>query len=101
MAKYTKKELIIAHLIIVGHISSWQAFLAFRHTRLSALIYDLRQAGVSIRTAEERHAGGIHARYYVEDNVNNKTAILNALNPRMRSNVEYLMQTASDSLVSE
>jgi hypothetical protein len=92
MKKYLKKEYIIAHLLKIGHISSWEAFNKYQHTRLSAMIYDLRQAGAAIKTVEEHHCCLSHARYIVID----RETVINTLAPKMRKNVEFLMKAAND-----
>jgi hypothetical protein len=92
MNKFLKKEYIIAHLLKAGHITSWQAIEKYQHTRLSAVIYDLRHAGAAIKTIEEPHFGGTHARYCVIDS----ETVINTLAPKMRKNVEFLMKAAND-----
>jgi hypothetical protein len=46
----SKTEKVLAHLIKHKHITSWEAIQKFRCTRLSAVIYNLRQDGHDIRT---------------------------------------------------
>lgn len=92
MSKFRKKEYIIAHLLVVGHISSFEAISKYRHTRLSTVIHELRHAGAAIRTVDERHVGGSHARYHVID----PSTIRNALSPKMLINVDTLMSAAND-----
>lgn len=92
MKTFSKKEYVIAHLLAAGHISSWQAINIYQHTRLSTVIHELRTAGAAIRTADEPHVGGTHARYHVID----QATVLNTLTPRLRENVEFLMKAAND-----
>ena len=92
MKKFLKKEYVISHLLLVGHISSFEAITKYRHTRLSTVIYELRNAGAAIRTVDEPHVGGTHARYHVID----RNTVLNTLTPRMLKNVEFLMSAAND-----
>lgn len=40
--KVTKQELVKAHLIKNGHITSWEAINLYFATRLSAIIFNLR-----------------------------------------------------------
>ena len=92
MKRFTKKEHIIVHLIQRGQISSWEAIASYRHTRLSTVIHELRRAGASIKTVDEPHVGGTHARYLVLD----RDSVLNTLTPPMRERIEFLMTSAND-----
>ena len=92
MKKFKKKEYIICHLLTVGHISSFEAISKYRHTRLSTVIHELRTAGAAIRTVDEPHVGGTHARYHVID----KQTVLNTLTPEMLINVDLLMNAVND-----
>ncbi|MFC3679095.1 winged helix domain-containing protein [Bacterioplanoides pacificum] len=92
MKSFSKKEYVIAHLLAAGHISSWQAINNYQHARLSTVIHELRNAGAAIKTVDEPHVGGTHARYHVID----QSTVLNTLTPRMRENVEFLMKAAND-----
>ena len=56
MKKYLKKEYIIAHLLKIGNISSWEAFNKYHHTRLAAVIHKLRHAGAAIKTVPGKKA---------------------------------------------
>lgn len=58
MAKETQYDKILKHLTYYGKITSWEAFQDYGITRLSAIIYNLRDAGYNIssekRTAKNR-----------------------------------------------
>lgn len=41
--KQTKIEKVKQHLINKGHITSWEAIVNYRATRLSAIIFELRK----------------------------------------------------------
>ena len=43
------------YLIQKGHISSWEAIKLFGATRLSAIIYALRNGGMNIKTERHQH----------------------------------------------
>ena len=45
-----KSQLVKEHLINKGSITSWEAIQAYGATRLSAIIFNLRQKGYDIRT---------------------------------------------------
>ena len=40
--KMTQKERILRHLVDYGHITSWEGFVEYGITRLSAIIYNLK-----------------------------------------------------------
>lgn len=44
----TQKEIIRKRLEKEGSVTSWQAFVNYGITRLSAIIYDLRREGMDI-----------------------------------------------------
>ena len=44
----SQRELVLTHLKKGLPITSWEAIHEFRATRLSAIIFDLRQAGYNI-----------------------------------------------------
>lgn len=50
MKKETQRSAIKKHLNRKGSITSWEAIQSYGCTRLSAVIYDLRQEGMKIRT---------------------------------------------------
>lgn len=50
MKENTQRTLVKKHLNKKGSITSWEAIKLFGCTRLSAVIYDLRNDGVKIRT---------------------------------------------------
>ena len=48
--KTNKTKLVKQHLLEVGHITSWIAIEKYGATRLSAIIFNLRDAGMDIKT---------------------------------------------------
>ena len=48
MGKVTKTECIKRHLEEYGNITSWEAIQEYGVTRLSAIIFNLRKAGINI-----------------------------------------------------
>ena len=50
MKKITKKSLVLQHLQKHGYISSLTAFIEYKCTRLSAVIYDLKKEGYNIKS---------------------------------------------------
>jgi hypothetical protein len=48
--KTNKTKLVKEHLLEVGHITSWIAIEKYGATRLSAIIFNLRDAGMDIKT---------------------------------------------------
>lgn len=48
--KTTKKQQVLNHLITHGKIDSWKAIELYGATRLSAIIYNLRNQGFRIDT---------------------------------------------------
>ena len=63
----TKTEKVRNHLRQVGQISSWDAFMKFRATRLSAIIYCLRKQGWIISNQKKKYKDedGLTIRYDV------------------------------------
>lgn len=63
----TKTEKVRNHLRQVGQISSWDAFMKFRATRLSAIIYCLRKQGWVISNEKKKYKDedGLTIRYDV------------------------------------
>lgn len=51
--KKTQYDTILKHLTYFGKITSWEAFQEYGITRLSAIIYNLRDAGYNI-SSEKR-----------------------------------------------
>ena len=49
MNKPSQKEKVLAHLMIYGSISSWEAIRDLRITRLAAIIAFLEEDGVQIQ----------------------------------------------------
>ena len=60
----TQTDLVLDHLKEHGHISPREA-MDFGCYRLAARIMDLRNLGIPIKTENEKHEGGTHARYYL------------------------------------
>ena len=48
--KKTKASMVKSHLIKKKHITSWDAIMYYRATRLSAIIFNLRKSGYRIST---------------------------------------------------
>jgi len=65
--KLTQKEKISYHLIKYKSITTIQAFLKYRITRLSAHIHSLRNNGMNIRSKrmEDKKAGTWWFKYYI------------------------------------
>lgn len=63
MPKITKKELVLAYLVKYRSITPAEAQNACSHWRLSAVIREFRVLGIPIKTHEEPHENGFHARY--------------------------------------
>ena len=61
----TKTEKVLKHLIHVGPITTWEAILLYRATRLSGLIWELKNQGYNIvsRKVENDNGRGYHAEY--------------------------------------
>lgn len=49
----SQKDLVLRHLQDFGSITSMDAFNDYGITRLSAVVYDLREAGYKIKTNDE------------------------------------------------
>ena len=67
------KELkVLAHLKKNHSITSWEAIKLFRATRLSAIIFDLRERGYDIRSVMEynEETGTRFARYVLIKSIN-------------------------------
>ena len=67
--KVTKTHRIKEHLKKYGKITSMDAFTRYKATRLSAIIFDLRQKRWNIETIKKQSKdGGIYGEYtYTED----------------------------------
>ena len=61
----TQKSMVLYHLKNQKSITSWEAITKYHITRLSAIIYDLRQEGYDIQSTRERNeeTGTNYARY--------------------------------------
>ncbi|MBE0483353.1 MAG: hypothetical protein IBX52_07610 [Bacterioplanes sp.] len=92
MSKQPKQNYVIAHLLVRGSITSWEAITAFRHTRLAHIIYELRNGGANIKTIDEIHHGGKHARYILV----NRQTLLDALSPKNKKDICDLLKAAND-----
>lgn len=53
MVKYNQRDLVRKHITKKGHITSWEAIQRYGCTRLSSVIYDLRNEGMKIKTEWE------------------------------------------------
>tara|TARA_R100000353_G_scaffold7402_1_gene9245 strand:+ start:2868 stop:3086 length:219 start_codon:yes stop_codon:yes gene_type:complete len=67
--RVTKTHRIKEHLRKRGKITSWDAFTRYGATRLSAIIFELRQKGWDIETVRKPNKdGGTYGEYtYTED----------------------------------
>lgn len=63
----TKIGNVLNHLKKYGNISSWEAITLYKATRLSAIIYDLKEKGYEFKTITEENdeTGSRYARYYL------------------------------------
>ena len=50
MAKVNKTQLVLKHLKEKGNITSWEAIQKYGATRLSAIIFNLKDKGYEINT---------------------------------------------------
>lgn len=69
MAKMSQKKAVLKHLQTFGELSSWQATTDYKITRLSAIIYDLREEGYKITskryTSVTRNIYGNYSHYCI------------------------------------
>lgn len=63
MEKMSKNDKVKNHLLKCGSITSWQAIILYRATRLSAIIYSLRKSGMNIETEMVTKGGNTFAKY--------------------------------------
>jgi hypothetical protein len=63
--KKTKHEIVLAYLVDVGNIAQREAMAICDSWRLSAIVCNLRKAGIQIDTQQEAHQDGFHARYHL------------------------------------
>jgi hypothetical protein len=61
--KKTKQDKVLQHLKEKGTITSWEAIQKYRVTRLSAIIYNLKDKGHVIRTHNKSTEDGTFAEY--------------------------------------
>ena len=61
----SKKDMVLIHLQMHGSITSWEAIEKFRATRLSDIVFKLKQDGHNISSAPEynENTGTNYARY--------------------------------------
>lgn len=59
----TKKEKVKKHLIKKGNITSWDAILLYSATRLSSIIFRLKEEGMKIETKMIYKDGINYAKY--------------------------------------
>lgn len=61
----SKKQQIAEHLLSGRPLTQWECIQLYRHTRLGAVVHELRQQGHDIRTINQRNSndGGTHAKY--------------------------------------
>ena len=65
MRKKSKKDLVLIHLQMHGSITSWEAIEKFRATRLSDIVFKLKQDGhnISSKPEQNKETGTNYARY--------------------------------------
>ncbi len=65
----TKTDRVLKHLQQIGPITTWDAILLYRATRLSGLIYQLREQGYNIVGIKKKNkeGRGYHAEYHLLD----------------------------------
>lgn len=63
-----KNQKVLDHLIKHGSITSWEAITNYRATRLSDIIYRLRERGYDIDTVAVKNTDGrgTHAKYVLK-----------------------------------
>lgn len=57
---------ILRHLRVHGSITPLEALQEYGCMRLAARVMELKAMGESIRTLDERHDGGTHAKYVLD-----------------------------------
>ena len=67
MSYLTQKEKVLYHLKHFRSITSWEAIKEYHVTRLSAVIFDLREKGYNIKSIREENleTGTRFVRYYL------------------------------------
>ncbi len=70
--RITKTEQILNHLLENGHITSWEAIQEYGATRLSAIIFNLKEKGYNIiseiRKGTDNNGNSYHfAIYHLND----------------------------------
>ena len=65
MKRKSKKDMVLIHLQMHGSITSWEAIEKFRATRLSDIVFKLKQDGHNISSSPEQNkeTGTNYARY--------------------------------------
>ena len=71
VGKDTQTVKILRHLKKYGNITSLDAFELYRATRLSAIIFRLREEGFDIDTRRIQHKEANFGKYVLEDTQNN------------------------------
>ena len=69
--KDTQLQTVLSYLKEHKNITSWQAITKFRITRLSAVIYILRDEGYNIETRMEKKGKTQWANYHYLGRINN------------------------------
>lgn len=61
----SKKQQITEHLLSGRPLTQWECIHLYRHTRLGAVVHELRQQGYVIHTINQRNSNdnGTHAMY--------------------------------------
>lgn len=65
----SQKKRILEHLQARGSITSWEAIINYRITRLARVIPEIRLRGYAIRSVMEESNGKRYARYYLMQDV--------------------------------
>lgn len=72
MAKPTQTEIVLKHLLRKGSITSWEAIEKYKITRLSALIYTLKDLGHDIVSERVYKKGKWWVKYSLWPIINKK-----------------------------
>lgn len=63
--RISKKQMITDHLLSGRPLTQWECIHLYRHTRLGAVVHELRRQGYVIHTINQRNSNddGTHAKY--------------------------------------
>lgn len=72
--KMTQEDIVLQHLRVHGSITSMTAIHLYEITRLSAVIFNLREDGYHIATVYEtsKESGKTYGRYYLKEESDNE-----------------------------